>query len=166
MRINSVRGSRIRYALFALCALVCLFDLVILNIEGSWGSFPKLSPYALLVVIVLWYIGYPQFKYDSDGEVLNFTTLEPIFGERNMRFRKHLEFPKHRLKDFAIVRRPLKRKLRLYVHRKDGTVLRQSLSISYISRSETKNLERSLQKVVDNNRKSDNGGREQLFGKQ
>jgi len=166
MRINSYRGARVRHALLALCLLVFIFDIVILNIEGSWGSFYKLSPAALAILLLLLYRGQPQFKYDSDGEVLNFTTQDPLFGSRLNRFRKHLEFPKHRLSDFKIARLPLKTLLILYVKRKDGSILKQKLSISYISRPERKNLRLSLKKVVDYNLKMDNGRREELFGKQ
>lgn len=165
MRINSYRGARLRHAILALCLLVFIFDLVIINIEGSWGSFIKLTPYALGVIILLWYRGQPQFKYDSDGEVLNFTTQDPIFGSRLNRFRNHIEFPKHRLSNFKITRLPLKTLLILYVKRKDGRILKQKLSISYISRPERKNLMQSLKKVVDHNLKQDNGGRAELFGK-
>mgnify|MGYP006286246479 CR=1 FL=1 len=153
MRLNSSRASRILRFIYLLCVFVIVFDIIILNIDGSWGSLTKLSPLALLVIAVIIYRGLPQFVYDSDGEVLNFTVSEPNLRFLGSRFIKHIEFPKRKLDRYKIKNYPLRRRLILYIRSKENHLVRQAVSISYLKRRELRDLKRSLDRVVHNNAK-------------
>lgn len=157
MRINSTRGSKMLQFIYVICIFVILFDILILNIDGSWGSFTKLSPVAVLVVLFIIYRGLPQFLYDSDGEVLNFTAREPNFGFLGNRFVNHTEFPKRKLEGYRIRRLPFRRKLTVYIKSKDHGLKKRSMSISYLQPREVKDLKRSLDKVLANNRSKKHG---------
>lgn len=157
MRLNTKRGNNILKGIYLVCLVIVFFDILVLNIEGSWGSITKLSPFAGVLLIFVIYRGLPQFIYDSDGEVLNFTTREPSLSFLGRRFHKHIEFPKRKLRDYRIKRYPFKRKLVIYINSKDGNVVKQSMSISYLRRRELRDLQHSLDKVLDTNRKKKNG---------
>jgi hypothetical protein len=157
MRLNTKRGKSILKGIYLICLVILLFDILVLNIEGSWGSITKLSPFAGLLLLFVVYRGLPQFIYDSDGEVLNFTTREPTLSFLGRRFHKHIEFPKRKLRDYRLKRLPFKRKLIIYINSKDSNVVKQSMSISYLSSRELRDLQRSLDKVLVTNRKRKNG---------
>lgn len=157
MRINSTRGSRMLRFIYMICVSIIFFDILILNIDGSWGTITKLSPLAVLVIVFIIYRGLPQFLYDSDGEVLNFTAREPNFDFLGNRFVHHTEFPKRKLEGYKISRYPLKRKLTLYIKSKEQGVKKRRVGISYLSLREVRDLKRSLDKVLANNRKKKNG---------
>lgn len=153
MRLNSARASRILRFIYLLCLFIIIFDIIVLNIDGSWGSLTKLSPFAILVMLIIIYRGLPQFVYDSDGEVLNFTVREPNLTFLGSRFIKHIEFPKRKLDRYKINSYPLRRRLTLYIRSKENHIVRQTISISYLNKKELRDLKRSLDRVVSNNSK-------------
>jgi hypothetical protein len=153
MRLNSARASRVLRFIYLLCLFIIIFDIIVLNIDGSWGGLTKLSPFAILVILVLIYRGLPQFVYDSDGEVLNFTTREPSLTFLGSRFIKHIEFPKRKLDRYKVSSYPLRRRLTLYIRSKENHLVRQTISISYLNKKELRDLKRSLDRVVSNNSK-------------
>lgn len=157
MRLNVSRGSRFLVLIYVLCLFVFVFDLVIINIDGSWSSVTKLSPFALVILVVISYRGLPQFLYDSDGEVLNFTAREPNLAFLSQQFVKHIEFPKRKLSHYVIRRYPLRRKLVLYIRSKDNHLVRQAISISYLKRRELADLKISLDRVMAANHKRRDG---------
>lgn len=159
MRLNSSRASKVLLFIYLLCIFIFLFDLLILNIEGSWGSLTKLSPIAILVIAFIIYRGLPQFLYDSDGEVLNFTAREPNLSFLGGRFVRHFEFPKRKLEKYKIQRYPFKRKLTVYIRSKDDSVKKQSIDMSYLSSRQVRDMRRSLDRVLVTNRKKKNGRR-------
>lgn len=159
MRMNSSKAGKILMFVYILCILIFLFDLIILNIEGSFRSLSGVSPIALAVLLFIVYRGLPQFLYDSDGEVLNFTAQEPNLGFMGKSFVRHFEFPKRKLHNYKILRYPLKRKLVVYISSKKDNVKKQSMSISYLSSRQVRDLRRSLDKVLVTNRKKKNGRR-------
>lgn len=156
MRINSNRTYKFNSFLYVLAVLTFLFDAVIANIDGSWGSMTKVSPYALGLLAFLYYRGLPVFEYDSDGEVLNFTARDPNLQMISNSFVKHTEFPKRKLVRFEIKRYPFRRRLHLYIDSKNHSLKKQSVSISYLSRREVKDLNRSLLGVISRNKEKEN----------
>lgn len=152
MRLNTQISGKVLGFVYLLCIFAVLFDIIMLNIEGSWSSVTKLSPFALIVLLFIKYRGLPQFIYDSDGEVLNFTTRDPNLIFFGTRFNHHVEFPKRKLLRYKILTWPLKRKLTLYVKSKEGGPKKISISISYLRRSELRDLKKSLDRVVAHNR--------------
>ncbi len=153
MRLNSSRASRILRFIYLLCLFIIVFDIIVLNIDGSWGGLIKLSPLAVLVMLFIIYRGLPQFVYDSDGEVLNFTVSEPNLRPLSSRFIKHIEFPKRKLDHYKIKTYPFKRRLILYIRSKENHLVRQAISLSYLKGKELRDLKRSLDRVVHNNAK-------------
>lgn len=154
MRLNSTSWSKVLKFVYLMCILALAFDILMVNIDGSWGSFIKLSPFALLVILFLIYRGKPQFIYDSDGEVLNFTASEPNLKFLGKRFVTHTEFPKRKLASYKINSYPFRRKLTVYIKSKDGSPKKQKISISYLKRREVRDLKRSLDRVLVTNRQS------------
>lgn len=160
MRLNSSRASKILRFIYLLCVFIIVFDIIVLNIDGSWGGLTKFSPFAVLVIVIIIYRGLPQFVYDSDGEVLNFTVSEPNLKFLSNLFTKHIEFPKRKLDHFKIQSFPFKRRLLIYIRSKDNHLVRQSIGISYLSSRELRDLKRSLEKVVQiNSNKKKDGSR-------
>lgn len=152
MRLNSTSWSKVLRFVYLLCIMALLFDVLMVNIDGSWGSFIKLSPFALCVMVFIIYRGLPQFEYDSDGEVLNFTASEPNLKFLGNHFYVHTEFPKRKLDSYKINSYPFRRKLTLMIASKDGRHKKQKLSISYLKKKEVRDLKRSLDRVLVTNR--------------
>ena len=157
MRINSNRTDKILRFIYILSAFSIVFDLIIFNIDGSWRGIYKTSPAAIGVLVVLIYRGLPQFSYDSDGEVLNFTAREPNLAVLGSLVVTHFEFPKRKLAGYRIKRYPFRRVLVVTIKSKGGGKKKQRISISYLSRRELRDLKRSLSGVVaKNNEKINN----------
>ncbi len=152
MRLNTQSSGRVLRFIYLLCLFTLAFDVIMLNIEGSWSSITKLSPFAFLIIIFLIYRGLPQFIYDSDGEVLNFTAQEPNLKFLGKRFNEHTEFPKRKLLKYRVSVWPFKRRLILYIQSKEGGPKRVGISISYLTRTQLRDLKRSLDRVVATNR--------------
>ena len=131
------------------------FDLLLVNIEGSLGEISKsfkFTPFILLIILFLIYRGLPAFKYDSDGEVLNFTASEPYFSWMGKMTSKHFEFPKRKLKDFSLKSYPLRRVLSVTIDSKEGAMVKQKIMVSYLSAKEARDLKRSLNGVLEKNK--------------
>ena len=108
----------------------------------------------LLFCCFLIYRGLPQFVYDSDGEVLNFTASEPNLRFLGKSFITHTEFPKRKLDSYKISSLPFRRTITLAIDSKNGKPKRQKLGISYLKRKEVKDLRRSLDRVLVTNRQN------------
>lgn len=159
MRINSDRSYKFLGLVYLLCLFAVLFDVLVINIEGSLGSLSKVTPIAVVITIFLIYRGLPVFQYDSDGEVLNFTGKEPNLQWLGKLFVSHFEFPKRKLSAYKVKKYPLRRKLVVYINSKDGHRKKQSVTISYLSKREVRDLTRSLNGVIAKNKgqKTDGG---------
>jgi hypothetical protein len=160
MRINSSTGQKVLAFIYILSAFSIVFDLIILNIDGSWKGIFKTSPVAIGVILFLIYRGLPSFNYDSDGEVLNFTAKEPNFPWLGSLMITHFEFPKRKLARFKIQKLPFRRKLIVHIHSKAGHIKKQSITISYLTRKELRDLKKSLNGVLTKNKeRQDSNGR-------
>ena len=157
MRINSERHKKIFGLVYGLCLLGILFDLVIINIDGSLGDLAKsflFTPIVILLIIFTFYRGLPVFHYDSDGEVLNFTASEPNLKWLGRVTVRHFEFPKRKLAGYTIRSYPLRRVLIVSVKSKGGQLRKQRMTISYLRGRELRDLKRSLKGVVEKNKKA------------
>ncbi len=151
MRLKTYSSGKGLRFIYLLCILMVVFDLAMLNIDGSWSGFTKLSPFAIATMLFIMYRGLPQFIYDSDGEVLNFTAREPNLLNFGKRFNNHIEFPKRKLLRYTISTWPFRRKLSLYIDSKEGASKKVSIEISYLKRKELRDLKRSLDTVIAKN---------------
>ena len=68
MRLNSARASRVLRFIYLLCLFIIIFDVIVLNIDGSWGGLTKLSPFAILVILVLIYRGFHNLSTTVMGK--------------------------------------------------------------------------------------------------
>lgn len=152
MRINSDRGYKFLNLIYILCAFSIAFDLLILNIDGSWRGVYKTSPFAIGILLFVIYRGLPVFSYDSDGEVLNFTAKEPNLKALGRLAMTHFEFPKRKLYSFRIVNYPFRRVLIVKITSKSGHHKKQSIAISYLKRRDIKDLKKSLSGVLSRNK--------------
>lgn len=156
MRLKSVHSLRILSFTYILSLVLLLADIVILNFEGSFGGV-MVSPFAIVISIILLLRGHPKFEYDSDGEVLNITTESPFFKWLGgKKWRNHVEFPKRKLASFEMPGNFFKRKLIIHIKSKEGYLKKRVFTISYLKSKDVKDLRHSLNKVLHNN-KSKNG---------
>lgn len=152
MRLNN--KSRYTYfkALYLFLAFGLIFDLVIMNIEGSLGSMTHLWPAALVVIIFLIWRGLPVLEYDSDGEVFIFTAQEPFLRPLGRAFFRHTEFPKRKLRGYRIKAYPFRRVISVSIASKEGYTKKVSIPISYLTKNEVRDLERSMNGVLKKNK--------------
>ena len=125
------------------------------SISGLYKNFiSEIYLYELLAVIVLilFWLGYPIFSYDSDGEALVFEASEPVLLSRLTKYKFAAEFPKAKLQDFRIKELMFKKTLYLHLRSTDKKTVLKS-SISYLSDKEVSSLKKSLNKVLKNNKK-------------
>lgn len=132
-----------------------VFDLVVLSTDqGTMGQTTlRLGPIVVVVLAFLAYRGNPVFTYDSDGEVIIMDSKEPSFMRMNRIFNKHYEFPKRKLVGYSFSKWPFRRTLSLKVSSKDGGKKVVTVTISYLSRQDIKDLERSLRGIISKNKK-------------
>ena len=154
MRLNSTSWSRVLKFVYVMCMLAVAFDILMVNIDGSMGGVVKFTPFAAAVMVFVVYRGLPQFNYDSDGEVLNFTASEPNLKFLGKRFVSHSEFPKRKLSSYKIVTWPFRRTLTVYITSKEGGPKKQKIGISYLKGKEVRDLKRSLDRVLVTNRQN------------
>ena len=99
------------------------------------------------------YRGNPVCMYDSDGEVIIVDSKEPSLLRLSKIFNKHYEFPKRKLVGYSFSRWPLRTSLTLKIASKDGGRKHISVTISYLSKQDIKDLERSLRGIISKNKK-------------
>lgn len=148
MRINSDRSRRILGFIYVICFFSLVFDIILLQADGSWGDTMKISPLAGVFFLFIIYRGLPVFNYDSDGEVLNFTASEPNLNFLGSWFYTHFEFPKRKLVRYRINSYPFRRVLSVVIDSREGYHKKQKIPISYLNKRELKDLRKSLNKVV------------------
>ena len=150
MKLNTTWKDKFQKGVYITLIPAIIFDFIIWNIHGSLSKSVLLTPVVLIGVLYLLYRGNSSFKYDIDGEVLNFTTENPVFPGWPM-FTTHFEFPKRKLLEYRVVEMPLKKMLFVSIKSKQGVVKRR-VSISYLSENKLKALRTSLHKVVAQNK--------------
>jgi hypothetical protein len=96
--------------------------------------------------------GLPVFEYDSDGEVLIFTAKDPALMAFSRKFVMHSEFPRRKLKGYKFKVYPFRKILYVNIESKEGGVKKNKISLSYISKRDFKDLERSLRGVMKKNK--------------
>lgn len=153
MRLKSGRSAKWLKLLYLLAILSLVFDLIIINIDGSLSAVSKVSPIAVVILVFLWHKGPSEFLYDSDGEVLNLTSRDPnlIWISRKL-FTTHSEFPKRKLASYKVNRILFRRTLVIRIKSKNGSFKKEKFAISFLSRSELTDLKKSLHTVVQNNK--------------
>ncbi|GGH75977.1 MAG: hypothetical protein EP346_05110 [Bacteroidetes bacterium] len=148
MRLNTIKRYTYQKYLYLVLAIFIGFDVLLYNIDGSYGIGDLyVTPFVILLVIILIYRGNPVFRYDSDGEVLIVDSKEPFLGGV-FRSNRMYEFPKRKFVGYKIKKYPLRRVLILRVKSKESKFKTMRVTISYLTRSEVKDLSRSLESVA------------------
>jgi len=156
MRLNTNRFYRNFVFIYIILGLMLGFDLIVESTsqEGSLSQLPfRLGPIVILIILFFMYRGNPVFVYDSDGEVIIIDSKEPSLMRLFRFFAKHYEFPKRKLVGYSFSRWPLRTTMTLKVASKDGKRKHVTCSISYLSKQEIKDLERSLRGIISKNKK-------------
>lgn len=154
MRLNtSSRYSHFVYVYIVLLLLL-IFDFFKHQADGTMSGGVILWPYIVIIFAFFLYRGNPVFIYDSDGEVIIITSKEPSLAKFGKTFDKHYEFPKRKLTGYSFESYPLRRAMTLKLESKEGKPKKFKVAISYINKSERKDLERSLRSTISKNKKA------------
>ena len=153
MIINNKRVKKHFSLIYIITLFVLIISIVDDGISGTYRNFLA-EEYLLLVIIgilvMMYWLGSPLFKYDSDGEVLIIESSEPILVSRFTGKHFSAEFPKVKLINFEINQLLLKKTLYLYLRGKNKEKVLKT-SVSYLSGKELLLLEKSLNKVLKKN---------------
>lgn len=158
MRINNKRiipFIETLYALLFLALLAAVFLIVI-----PIGLIINIIPPYYLIAGVLFFIvifslmGHQHVEYDSDGEVINIRTKDVFWSKYFPKKKITMDFPKNKLLSFRIHQSVFKRTLELIVTSKRTShgVTKLRFNITFLTKSETNDLKRSLNKIVKNNK--------------
>lgn len=161
MKINANKHEKVNQLILATAIIALLVNFVLSFFQGSFTDEWYLSAAGGALILYLIYRGPSEFRYDSEGEVLNFTTNDNIWAKLFRDFKKHYEFPKRRLHGYKLKRGFFRRRLVIYIKSRSGGIKERSLLISYLSKAQTRTLVNSLrkysQKNKDGRRKSESG---------
>jgi hypothetical protein len=155
MIINNKRVKKqigFQYLLMLGIVILSILDNSISGFYKDFISETYLYRFLAVVALFLVWLGYPLFRYDSDGEALVLEASEPILISKITGRKFVAEFPKNKLEDFRIRELMFKKTLYLHLRSKDKTTVLKS-SISYLNEKEVSRLKRSLNKVLTNNKK-------------
>lgn len=155
MRLNTAPIYKQFVIVYIILAFMIGFDFLVLSLDGGTvgQSNVRLGYLALLVVAFLAYRGNPVFTYDSDGEVMIIDSKNPSLKFLSSSFNKHYEFPKRKLVGYSVSSWPFRKKLNLKISSKDDKQKLLSVTISYLSKQDMKDLERSMRGVLSKNKK-------------
>lgn len=146
MKINANSNVKINGLILTFALVMILLNFVLSFFQGSYTDNWYLGAGGILAILYLLFRGPSDFRYDSEGEVLNFTSKDIILGKFIKSYNKHYEFPKRRLHDFKLGGGFLRRRLFIYIKSRSGTIKERSILISYLSRNQRKTLINSLNK--------------------
>lgn len=158
MRINNKRITPLINAVYALLflALVAAAFLIIIPIGIITGI---ISPYYLIGIVLisiflLYSFGHQHIEYDSDGEVINIRTKDVFWSKYFPKAKVIMDFPKNKLVSYRIHRSIFTKTLEMIVTSKRTAhgVTKLKFNITFLSKSETNDLKKSLNKIIKNNK--------------
>ena len=148
------------YSFFlTLVNLTLIFGIIFFILERTVTNvFGNTSIIFLLVALVLLLIyilrGKEIFEYDSEGEAVHFINNR-VFPFFNKEIRD--EFPKYKIKSFEIINFFGYKRLFIELKTKKEKKVLLKYDISYLTKTEIKNLKFSLKKIVaENKEQADN----------
>lgn len=161
MRINNKRIDIYIETIYTLLFIGLIFSIVLIFIPIPTVT-RVVQPYILIIgFIALIYAfykhGHQHVEYSSDGEVLNLKTQDSFWIKYFPRNRVMVDFPKNKLLSFNVKNGLFKRKLELYVtsRRSQSGFTKLTFNITYLSKNEVADLNRSLQKIVKKNKEKE-----------
>lgn len=156
MKINSKPYAKVYPIVLTFALVAIVANLVLSFFQGSLTDNWYLGTFGILLLLIMVYRGPSEFKYDSEGEVLNFTSADPIWGKLLKNYNKHYEFPKRRLSGYKVKRGLFRKRLFIYIKSRSGGIKERSMLISHLNSSQHSSLVNSLKKY---SHKGKNGGR-------
>jgi hypothetical protein len=163
MKINAKTYRKVNALLLALALTAIITEIAFFLLPGTFSTNFILGISGLVIILLQLYRGPVHFKYDTEGEVMNLSSSDPIWGVLLSSFNKHYEFPKRKFHHYKIRRGLGRRKLIIYISSKQGGYKERSMMISYLSSSQFEGLENSLKKYSyggkNGRRKSGSGQR-------
>lgn len=158
MRINNKRITPFIDALYALLflSLVVAIFLMIIPI-GIITSI--ISPYFLIAIVIafifiLYSFGHQHVEYDSDGEVINIRTKDVFWSKYFQKEKVVMDFPKNKLVSYRVKNSVFTKTLEMIVTSKRTShgITKLKFNITFLSKSETNDLKRSLNKIIKQNK--------------
>ncbi|PTM03152.1 MAG: hypothetical protein DA405_11230 [Bacteroidetes bacterium] len=133
--------------------VILTFSLIAISIvatlsffQGAYSGNGWLGGLGLVLISLLIYRGPAKFKYDTEGEVMNLSTEDQIWGKILRSFERQYEFPKRKFKGYKLEGWFLRRKLTIYINSRSGTVKERTLIVSHLTAEQRKKLTNSLNK--------------------
>ncbi len=155
MKLVNKRVKKRLLGIYIVGIIVLIMSTIDNYIPGAYKHFMGGDYYVQIIgilILFLFWLGYPLFRYDSEGEVLIIEASEPIFISKLFDKQFSTEFPKVKLYDFKIKSILFRRTLSLYIKgRKGKSTLK--VPISYLNSREVKYLNKSLNNILKNNKK-------------
>jgi len=112
-----------------------------------------LLTFILLLIIVYLYKSGKYFEYDSDGETLCLTNRGVLISEKYNYREQKAEFPKYKLKSYKVSNYFFFKYLSVKVMSKNSNSVKKiKFNITFISNNKIKVLQKSLQKIVHQNK--------------
>lgn len=158
MRINNKRIIPVIDAIYALLflALLAATFLIIIPI-GIITTI--ISPYYLIGIVVitifiLYLLGHQHIEYDSDGEVINIRTKDIFWSKYFPKGKVIMDFPKNKLVSYRVRNSVFTKTLEMIVTSKRTShgITKLKFNITFLSKSETNDLKRSLNKIIKQNK--------------
>lgn len=143
--------STLVFSTFTLGIFLFFVEYYIYNYLG-WSAY--LLPTVPTLLLAVFYLrGRQIFEYDSDGEALNFKNKNVV-----LLMNKSLsdEFPKYKLKKYEVVNAFIFKRLYISISSKKTNVIILKYDISYLSKKELNDLKISLNKVIKQNKETEN----------
>ena len=168
MRINNKRVNVYIDVIYTLMLIGLFFSILLIFIPIP--LIVKKVPAYLLVLGFLWAIygfhklGHQNVEYSSDGEVINIKTQDPFWVKYFPQSKLVMDFPKTKLVNYKIRRDLFTKKLDLYVtsKRAQNGLTRLTSNITYLSKGEVNDLNRSLKKITKKNEELKNSTQEEV----
>ncbi len=160
MKINNKKITLYIYIIYSIIGILFLLFLITeLFPIRLFYQFPTylLPLTGILLLIIVRYRGAPTFEYDSEGEAINFKNNDvalPFINSSN----KISEFPKRKLTAYKVKSNFLKKVLEITIRSKKSATGYSKLKydISYLSGKEVRGLKKSLDKILIENKTTQN----------
>lgn len=158
MRLNNRNRTGYFQFVSTLVFSTLILGIFLFFVEYYFYNYLGWSAYLLIIIPALltaiFYIrGRQIFEYDSDGEALNFKNKNVVlFLDKPLSD----EFPKYKLKKYEVINAFVFTRLYISISSKKTNIIILKYDISYLSKKELNDLKFSLNKVIKQNKETDN----------
>lgn len=122
MKLKSEGHSNLRVPLLVFAAVALAVDFLLYYLRGSLEGQWLFSYLSLFILAYVLYRGPANFLYNTEGEVMNLTTSDVLFGKIIPSYSRHYAFPKYKFLSFKIHSWPVRRWMTIQIINKSGKV--------------------------------------------